>query len=781
MRKKLFTFFLALVTSVGMSWATENAKLPGKFSVSASQVVYFSRGNLQASTTDLGANWTWAFAENQYDCVAANASNTAVSGNGTVSVNGTVDLFGWSTAATQYGIQNKPFNSAYSGDFVDWGSNSALTAALGTGWRTLTSDEWTYLLDTRTTTSGVLYAKAEITDKTYPGTTTTIKGLIILPDDWETSYHALASTNTADAAFTSNQITSTVWENELEAHGAVFMPAAGYRISKIIYSYSDRGYYWSATPNGADNAYELIFWGDNVYPANSGRRFDGHSVRLVSETAPSGGSTPAPTTSGSCGDNLTWEFNTETGALTISGTGAMNNYSWDPNAAPWYEYKDAITSVSFPEGITTIGAYAFVNCDNAAFTTVTIPEGVTALGVNAFYNCDGIQEITIPSTVTTIEVGAIYDCKAVNSITSYIASPTNLHGYAIYGYKNTCTLYVPYNSIADYQAADCWNNIPNIAAIPGTEPASQPTVYNSGSVALSNLNVGDILMAGVTLTTEDNSNLIKFAANRVAFNGNKYETDICFPFSQITPLLGENATISYGSGDPVPVIPINEVGDAGNAWEVTEVNTGDTPVTLTGITYSGTTPATSDEHITPYVDPQDASVYYSTFFDRLVKYELPAGVEAYVADLSDANLLLTKIAEAGEVIPANVAVILKSTVTPITLTVSDADAVTFTASNDLQGSDTQIATPANCYVLAGTDGVVGFYHYTAALLNAHKAYVVYSGSNQAPRRMPFIFDQATGVENVQNSDIRSQKVVENGQLIIIRNGVRYNAAGQNVK
>ncbi len=191
--------------------------------------------------------------------------------------------------------------------------------------------------------------------------------------------------------------------------------------------------------------------------------------------------------------------------------------------------------------------------------------------------------------------------------------------------------------------------------------------------------------------------------------------------------------------------------------------------------------APADKDITPNVDPEHTGVYYSTFFDSSVKYELPAGVEAYVADLSGANLLLTKIAEAGEVIPANVTVILKSTVTPFTLTVSDAEAVTFTATNDLQGSDTQIATPANCYVLAGTDGVVGFYHYTASQLNAHKAYVVYSGSNQAPRRMPFIFDQATGVENVQNSDIRSQKVVENGQLIIIRNGVRYNAAGQNVK
>lgn len=186
-----------------------------------------------------------------------------------------------------------------------------------------------------------------------------------------------------------------------------------------------------------------------------------------------------------------------------------------------------------------------------------------------------------------------------------------------------------------------------------------------------------------------------------------------------------------------------------------------------------------DVNITPNVDPENPTVYYSTFFDSSVKYELPAGVEAYVADLSGANLLLTKIAEAGQTIPANVAVILKSTVTPFTLTVSDAEAVTFTATNDLQGSDTQIATPANCYVLAGNDGV-GFYHYTASMLNPHKAYVIYSGS-QAPRRMPFIFDQATGVESVQPSAISSQKVIENGQLIIIRNGVRYNAAGQNVK
>ena len=185
-----------------------------------------------------------------------------------------------------------------------------------------------------------------------------------------------------------------------------------------------------------------------------------------------------------------------------------------------------------------------------------------------------------------------------------------------------------------------------------------------------------------------------------------------------------------------------------------------------------------DVNITPNVDPDHAGVYYSTFFDSANKYALPAGVEAYVATRDGANLLLSKIADAGQTIPADNAVILKSTVTPFTLTVSDAEAVTFTATNDLQGTDESIATPANCYVLAGNDGV-GFYHYTASMLNPHKAYVIYSGS-QAPHRMPFVFNQATGVDNASAKFGGSEKILENGVLYIIKNGVKYNAMGQPV-
>jgi hypothetical protein len=276
--RKLFTFLLALAASVGASHAAPavavNGKLPGAFSVSASKKVNFSQGNLRATTADKGTTWTWAFAADQLTFVGKATANTAINGNGTVSANGTVDLFGWSTAATKYGINNSLSNSTYSGDFVDWGSNPDLIASLGKGWRTLTSAEWTYLLNTRTTTSGVRYAKATVDGKT---------GLIVLPDDWSESYHALASANTDNVAYTYNTFDAAIWSSDFEAHGAVFLPAAGYRLGTSVEHVGVHGNYWSASPDGANYAWYLAFHESHLLPAYNYNRVTGEAVRLVSD------------------------------------------------------------------------------------------------------------------------------------------------------------------------------------------------------------------------------------------------------------------------------------------------------------------------------------------------------------------------------------------------------------------------------------------------------------------------------------------------------------------
>jgi len=190
--------------------------------------------------------------------------------------------------------------------------------------------------------------------------------------------------------------------------------------------------------------------------------------------------------------------------------------------------------------------------------------------------------------------------------------------------------------------------------------------------------------------------------------------------------------------------------------------------------------------ISANVDPDHAGVYYSTHYNETQKYQLPVGTEAYAATISGSDMNLTKVADGGQVIPANTALILKSNAASVDLIPTDAAAVTISASNELRGTDSEKAAPANCYVLSGhsTDNSitgVGFYAFSGTLA-AHKAYLIYNGAG-APQRMRFVFNneqQATGIDNAAEA-LKSEKRIENGQLVIIKNGVRYNAQGQIVK
>ncbi len=118
--------------------------------------------------------------------------------------------------------------------------------------------------------------------------------------------------------------------------------------------------------------------------------------------------------SGTCGDNLTWSLDTDTGVLTISGTGAMKNYS-SYSSVPWYTYSSYIKTVVLPDGITSIGDWAFYYC--TSLTSVTIPDSVTSIGNYAFYYCTSLTSITIPDSVTSIGSYAFCGCTSLTSIT----------------------------------------------------------------------------------------------------------------------------------------------------------------------------------------------------------------------------------------------------------------------------------------------------------------------------------------------------------------------------
>ena len=232
------------------------------FSVAADKQVFFSQGNLQyrASTN------TWRFAESQVDYIGSNNTNISSS------YSGWIDLFGWGT-----GNNTTNSSTSYSNysSFTDWGSKPISNGGnQANQWRTLTNDEWNFLMFNRSTSSGIRFAKAKVNG---------VAGVIILPDDWSSSYYTLSSTNTYDASFYSNTISSSEWTNSLEAHGAVFLPAAGFRDGSSVYNVSAVGMYWSSsTPYVSYYAYRLDFGGSGLYVSYAGR-YSGYSVRLVAE------------------------------------------------------------------------------------------------------------------------------------------------------------------------------------------------------------------------------------------------------------------------------------------------------------------------------------------------------------------------------------------------------------------------------------------------------------------------------------------------------------------
>ena len=259
----------------------------GVFSVSATEQVYFSKGNLQYQASSA----TWRFAENQYDFVGL--SNNYIS----ETYSGWIDLFGWGTSGYNHGaIAYQPYSTsiidshykAYGNTNADlfdqtgqadWGYNAISNGGnTENQWRTLTNDEWVYVLNTRSTPSGIRFAKATVND---------VKGLILLPDNWSSSTYALNSTNNSNSVpYDANVISASEWVI-LQNAGAVFLPAAGSRYDQTVSGYSTtnseyaKGYYWASVHDDYDGAYVFHFIKSGLMPNYTHYRYVGLSVRVV--------------------------------------------------------------------------------------------------------------------------------------------------------------------------------------------------------------------------------------------------------------------------------------------------------------------------------------------------------------------------------------------------------------------------------------------------------------------------------------------------------------------
>lgn len=106
--------------------------------------------------------------------------------------------------------------------------------------------------------------------------------------------------------------------------------------------------------------------------------------------------------SGSCGANLTWELTGD--ELTISGTGAMNDFT-SYSSSPWYSNRKNIKKVIINEGVTSVGDFAFKQCDNLSM--VSFPQSLLIIGKGSFDNCKALASVSFPSKLQIINSGAL--------------------------------------------------------------------------------------------------------------------------------------------------------------------------------------------------------------------------------------------------------------------------------------------------------------------------------------------------------------------------------------
>ena len=275
MKTKVCIILVCLIGMASNLQATEGA-LRGKFAISATDTVAFSRGNLQYQPS----TGTWRFAENQWDYVGTDNGRirsyqySSATGDWVWTYEGWLDLFGWGTGSNPTASMTD--NSKYA-SYTEWGNNAITNGGNARNlWRTLSKDEWIYLYTGRENAAG-LYANGNVAG---------VNGSILLPDNWAipAGLHFKPS-NSIDSTMEPNTYTADEWVL-MEMAGAVFLPITYERTmdwqnqdycTKIYTSQTAR--YWTSSPNGTKGGYYCLAYGSPSITVDN--RYVGKAVRLV--------------------------------------------------------------------------------------------------------------------------------------------------------------------------------------------------------------------------------------------------------------------------------------------------------------------------------------------------------------------------------------------------------------------------------------------------------------------------------------------------------------------
>lgn len=142
--------------------------------------------------------------------------------------------------------------------------------------------------------------------------------------------------------------------------------------------------------------------------------------------------------SGVCGENVSYSFDKMTCMLEISGSGDMFDY--EPEKAPWSQYRKSIKSVVISDGVTSIGDSAFWDCNG--LLTAKIADSVMRIEMFAFYQCTELNAINLPDKIKEINDYTFYECYDLKNI--YVPdNVVSIGEYAFYSCRRIESLYLP--------------------------------------------------------------------------------------------------------------------------------------------------------------------------------------------------------------------------------------------------------------------------------------------------------------------------------------------------
>lgn len=223
-----------------------------------------------------------------------------------------------------------------------------------------------------------------------------------------------------------------------------------------------------------------------------------------------------PVNSGACGAETAWQYDLDTAALTISGSGPVADFAAD--VAPWALFGAEIRQVTVEDGVAALPESSFADC--TGLTRVTLGSGIEKMDANWFAHCPDLTELTVTATDTVFPAAVFAGVG---------------DGLTLYGYYDT--------SVMDYARQHALTFVPlgclhRIYTDSGPAPTCTAGATHSRTCARCGADLGTVELPPVGHRYTET---VQTAPTCTATGCSQYTCTVCGDsYTADTPALGHN-------------------------------------------------------------------------------------------------------------------------------------------------------------------------------------------------------------------------------------------------